>query len=393
MVGNGGRAANHPKSRGAAVDRTSRRKGRAAVVGMGERVTPGRSLQRNCVTSEPDEAHEVELDLGNRRIARVEMTLGMQRAGRRGRSSRPRVVLWLVLCALAGKASAWNDRGHMIVAAIAYDRLKPEVKARVDGLLRQNPEYASWTSGVAKARVKRVAFMRAATWPDFIKSAPGYENDGNRPKGPDASRNTGYDDRLQHRYWHYIDIPFSTDGTPLEYPPEPNALTQIAAFEEVLASPVQSDALKSYDLVWLIHLVGDVHQPLHATSRFTKDLPHGDEGGNRVLLCARPCRGELHSFWDDILGTSRSPDSALRAANGLGLAPPKGADDLREGDWIAESVALAKSAVYASPIGPGAGPYQMTPGYRKSAKLAAEGRVALAGARLAGVLNNVLERR
>ena len=288
------------------------------------------------------------------------MRLGMQGA----RSSRLWVVIGIVLCAKAGKVSAWNDRGHMIVAAIAYDRLGLEVRARVDELLRQNPQYANWTKGVAKAQAGKVAFMRAATWPDFIKSAPGYENDGNRPSGPDSSRNTGYDDHLQHRYWHYIDIPFSTDGTPLEYPPEPNALTQIEAFEEVLASEEKSDALKSYDLVWLIHLVGDVHQPLHATSRFTKDLPHGDEGGNRVLLCARPCRSELHSFWDDNLGTSKSPESAIRAANGLGTGPR-----------------------------PGAGPYRMTQSYRKAAKLAAENRVALAGARLAGVLNDVFERR
>jgi len=323
----------------------------------------------------------------------TERPLRLQPARREERSSRLLVVMGLILCALPGKTPAWNDRGHMLVAAIAYDRLEPEVRARVDELLRVNPRYASWTRGVGRVQAKKVAFMRAATWPDFIKRAPGYERDGNRPSGPDAARNTGYDDRLQHRYWHYIDIPFSTDGTPLEYPPEPNLLTQIQAFAQVLASAERSDEVKSYDLVWLIHLVGDVHQPLHTTSRFSKELPHGDEGGNRVLLCARPCRSELHSFWDDILGTSKNANSVIRAADSLGALPREGADDLREGDWIAEGVLLAKSSVYVSPIGPGAGPYEVTQAYRRAARLVAENRVALAGARLAGVLNSILDRR
>jgi len=45
--------------------------------------------------------------------------------------------------------------------------------------------------------------------------------------------------------------------------------------------------LKSYDLTWLIHLVGDVHQPLHCVARITKGDPEGDKGGNDVKLTAR----------------------------------------------------------------------------------------------------------
>jgi hypothetical protein len=51
-----------------------------------------------------------------------------------------------------------------------------------------------------------------------------------------------------------------------------------------------------------MHLVGDIHQPLHAVSRFTHELPQGDLGGNRVRLCAPPCRLKLHYFWDAALG-------------------------------------------------------------------------------------------
>jgi hypothetical protein len=56
--------------------------------------------------------------------------------------------------------------------------------------------------------------------------------------------------------------------------------------------------LKSYDLVWLMHLVGDLHQPLHCTARFAKTQKQGD-GGNGAKVCATSCRDSLHTFWDD----------------------------------------------------------------------------------------------
>ena len=208
--------------------------------------------------------------------------------------NRLSIALFLTLLTLARTASAWNSAGHMMVAAVAYERLTPEAHARVSHLLQLNPDYPKWIEHASGADRDRIAFVMAATWPDEIKSEGDYQNDGERPSGPDAARNIGYADHLQHRYWHYIDLPFSTDHTALIQPQVPNAQTQIALFRRTLASKEASDALKSYDLVWLLHLVGDVHQPLHATSRFTHSQPEGDAGGNRVALCQRPCRNELH---------------------------------------------------------------------------------------------------
>ena len=288
-------------------------------------------------------------------------------------------------------ALAWNDRGHMIVAALAYDRLDPAVRDRVDSLLRLNPQHASWVRGVARSRASEVAFLRASTWPDFIKRpAAGYTDDGNRPSGPQASQNIGYADRLQHRYWHYIDLPFSTDGTPLEDPVAPNAETQIEAFRAALRAPGTSDDVRSYDLAWLLHLVGDVHQPLHATSRFSAAFPHGDQGGNKVkVTCSPSCQRDLHAFWDDVLGRSTSPTAAIAAARKL-ATPPAPSTDLTTDAWIRESLALAQSTVYAAPVGDGAGPYLLTAAYRAAARAAATKQVQLAGARLAGVLNEAL---
>ena len=68
-----------------------------------------------------------------------------------------------------------------------------------------------------------------------------------------------------------------------------------------------------------------------------------------------------------------------------------GSEDLADGDWTAEGLGIAKSSVYVSPKGGGAGPHTLTQAYRLAAKATSEARVALAGARLAGVLNHDLQ--
>lgn len=294
-------------------------------------------------------------------------------------------------------AAAWDDFGHMVAAASAYDQLTPQVRDKVMMLLRLNPQYPAWVAGAAEDDKPRVAFLRASRWADDIKHDPAYVEDGtdggNRPSGKKAARNIGYADRLMHKYWHFIDLPFSADNTPLVPPLVPNAQTQIALFRKTLASSAAADALKSYDLVWLIHLVADVHQPLHAASRFDHAHPEGDAGGNGVLLCSAPCQRQerLHAFWDHILGVSTDIGRAVEEAAGLPPADPQLASIGDEGAWIRESFEAAQSAAYASPIGVGPGPYELTDGYRSAARELARQRLALAGARLANLLNEALQ--
>ena len=88
-------------------------------------------------------------------------------------------------------------------------------------------------------------------------------------------------------------------------PPSVNAQSQIEVMRKALGDPSTSDDIKSYDLVWLIHLVGDVHQPMHAVARFTKPHRNGDAGGNLLTLsCKAPvsCAGNLHSQWGRAAG-------------------------------------------------------------------------------------------
>src|SRR5262249_19243052 len=200
----------------------------------------------------------------------------------------------------------------------------------------------------------------------------------------------GYDDKVIHRYWHFVDLPFSRDGTDLKQPKKPNALTQIIVFRNTIRSNAANDDVKSYDLVWLLHLVGDVHQPLHATARFSRWSPDGDRGGNDVLLCEDPCKKNLHSFWDQAAGTGTGVTAIAKAADNLDEAE---ADEVEISDpqkWIEESFEIAKASVYKRPIGAGNGPFTVTASYKASARTIAEERIALAGGRLAKLLNDYL---
>ena len=288
----------------------------------------------------------------------------------------------------------------MMVAYIAYKRLTPAVRARVDDLLMRNPSYRAWEqtipATVSGREKRRRLFMLAATWPDQIKwHGSGYTDDGSDhgslPDGAGSGQNTGYGDRLRHRYWHFVYKPFTRDGSPLPAIPTPNAEERIRLFRHVLASTTESDDLKSYDLVWLLHLVGDVHQPLHAATRVSAMQPKGDQSGNLVRLCPAPRKDTLRPFWNTIPGPETSVTAAENSAKTLAAASAAEAAVLDEAMWVQESFDLARTRVYTPPIGEGAGPFAVTPAYRASARSVARTQIALAGARLANVLNAELK--
>jgi hypothetical protein len=191
-----------------------------------------------------------------------------------------------------------------------------------------------------------------------------------------------------HKYWHFIDTPFSIDGTTLPPIPTPNAQERIALFRTVLASS-SSDELKSYDLVWLLHIVGDIHQPLHAATRVSQADPEGDAGGNLVKLDCAKC--ELHFFWDDLLGRPNDLASVLKKARKLPNPKASLVAKMDEKMWVAEGFQAAQGVVYAPPVGLGDGPYTLPLEYKKRAGKLAKQRVALAGARLARLLNTELK--
>jgi len=301
-------------------------------------------------------------------------------------------------------AAAWNSFGHMTVGDIAYEHMTPEAKERAMQLIELNPSYDKWKSlagdNASDDETNRKIFSMATTWADDIKGDKSYHADGTHvgntpPDGPIATQNIGYADKNLHKYWHFDEHSFSTDGTPVEPTQVPNAATQIEAFRKTLASDAP-DELKSYDLTWMLHLVGDIHQPLHATARVDQHHPNGDVGGNFVKIECDDCPKNLHELWDQSLGPSGDftimPDTnAVQQADAnFPPAPASAVNNLDAASWGLESFNLAKQFVYKD-LPPGDGPFQLTDAYRDNAKAIAQTQAELAGERLAKILNTEMK--
>ena len=348
---------------------------------------------------------------------------------RTGRSRTVRMVTlpWLLVLALAApqQAWAWGNTGHEAVAWVAWQQLTSAAQKRVMELLamvptlhspdgtKSIPGFADWVkdlpSGLSAGDQNLYLFMRAATWPDTIKHEWLTDSDTPPASSPIPEPAIGYSDTASHGYWHFVDDGFASDMSKVPATPAPNAATQIAGLRTAIASADASlDLLKSYELVWLEHLVGDIHQPLHGTVRFFKN--QGDAGGNTVKIkvpaamaklfegtLSKSAPTELHAFWDDLPGEGQ-PAPALPFAVTFAKALPAATgavSDTEPNDWAAESLALAKKDAYRTPIGAGPTPssgssYTITQAYYNAALLDAKARIALAGARLAKLLNENL---
>ena len=215
---------------------------------------------------------------------------------------------------------------------------------------------------------------------------------------PTAGQNIGYADHNQHAYWHFKDIDFSPDGS---LQPAPNPIDIVTQLKVMIATlPAISgatDDVRSYDLVWILHLVGDAHQPLHAVSRFTKPIPNGDAGGNAESVI--PATGEtiaLHAYWDGIFGGYSSTFGAIFDADdrdGLAsLGVSQAAVEISDPEtWVEESAELAKQSAYAAPISFGKNAVLLTRDYETNARNIARSQAALAAERLATLLNQALQ--
>jgi S1/P1 Nuclease len=315
---------------------------------------------------------------------------------------------------------AWGNAGHEAVAFVAWQQLKPEVKTRVITLLKivptlhnsdgtkSIPGYQEWVTdlpaGLSQDQQNLYLFMRAATWPDSIKHQ--WLKDSDTPPAHLTKEvNIGFTDTASHGYWHFVDGAFASDTSKVPATPVPNAATQIAALRSYIASS-EDDEVKAYDLIWLEHLVGDVHQPLHGVVRFYAGK--GDQGGNAVPVklpaAIQKTFGsapkELHAFWDDLPGEGAPPVAlpvAAKFAGDLTAAPATDVAVTDPAKWAAESMTMAKKDVYVAPIGKSPtnaqskSGYLITQAYYDKAMQDAKDRVALAGARLAKLINENLK--
>jgi hypothetical protein len=307
-------------------------------------------------------------------------------------------------CALAlatllpsAQALAWNHKGHMAVAFVAYQQLSAREKTKVLRLLKSHPDFpmlAQLAGPKTSRNFGMLLFMHAARWPDLIRSDPRFFDETKSNAKP-TKQLPGFPDMMKHRPWHFKDEGFRDDGSSVTLPDDggQNAQAKIHEFEQSIGAPGESDAHRAYFLAWLEHLVGDVHQPLHCAARVTSSFPEGDHGGNLFVIAPTHLQEvgfvvkDLHTLWDDVLGA----DTTLAAVRTLGneaeaSTPTESADDLDEADWINESFNDAKTAVYKPLTNQHANVPQVTPQYLARARTLALGRIKLAGHRLAAVI-------
>ena len=285
----------------------------------------------------------------------------------------------LVFLLTAGTARAWNPQGHMLVAAMAYDQLAPAQRERLVVILRAHPDFAKWQEAapkdVAGFDFGRYAFMRAATWPDDVRKS-----------------GSPYD----HPPWHYVHFPLLPPDFPMEdAPPTENLLTAMAACEKVVADPAAAALDRAAYLSWIIHLVGDVMQPLHGGTLISADHPRpdGDQGGGLFFVNVAGNAMTLHWYWDCLAGTTLDTHELIERAGELERKFPRAAlaeldttKDVR--GWALESRRLAIDAAYLRGALPGSFRAEAVlpalPGdYAANARKLAERRLALAGYRLA----------
>jgi hypothetical protein len=299
----------------------------------------------------------------------------------------------------ARPAYAWDDFGHRVVARIAWENMTPQARARAIALLQGAPAGSGLggsMSGALSADQQVQLFVFAATWPDVVRSMDDSV----------AMRSEMY----HHPTRHYVDTFWRQETdfgpiTPVNRRPEGDLLRDAPRIQRWLATGTPE--LKALAVAWLIHLVGDIHQPLHASGRMSPRDPWGDAGGNDFKLdianptadSARQYRRTLHGLWDGIISDSlkagRPPaslEAVTSAANLIIHHHPRSEFAAQMGQksfeqWAQESVTIAQRDVYKAPL---VRDQAAPPAYRTAAYLAAEPRIALAGYRLADLLNQAL---
>ena len=308
------------------------------------------------------------------------------------------IVLALAFATLfaASPANAWGCKGHETVALIAERHLSPEAKEFVLALLKENP---------IDPQLKRYCGSAvndpmgdASTWADDIRNE--------RHNGP----------------WHYIDIPRGTvrgDGNLAPYCGKEGCVNEALAAQIVILKNKSAEPAKRVEaLRYIIHFVGDLHQPLHSTT-------NDDEGGNCVPLRyfrrkprehAHGFSPNLHSIWDSAIldrdaegADSHEYADRLEETYASSFEPWEKAG-IHVDEWIWESHDYAEKNVYA-PLTPTVAIEKPAPvhactddnnigarlldehisisePYQDQAAPIAERQIAIAGIRLALILND-----
>jgi hypothetical protein len=255
-----------------------------------------------------------------------------------------------VTLAIAPVAQAWGPLGHSVVAELAQRHLSPAAKAEVEHLL-------------ALDHTQSLADI--ASWPDEIR---------NDPKQQDLWKQT--------RAKHYIDFDGDCTYTPPRDCKDGQCVVEgIEHYTEILSDRSQPDEARLQALKFVVHFIGDIHQPLHANYQ-------QDAGGNKYQVQFQGQGMNLHRVWDSGLLSTRNLDWKAYAnmLDGEGFAPLPPAIaplDNPPAQWAEESCQITRNIYPAN--------HKIDQAYIDAELPVADSRLREAGRRLAEVLNIALQ--
>jgi S1/P1 Nuclease len=281
-----------------------------------------------------------------------------------------------ILAALPQQAAAWGDDGHKTVALIAQRFLTPAAKKQINAML------AADTDPLTKHD-----FASEATWADRFR-------DSNHRK----------DHYEETKRWHFVDLETSgPDMTAACFGRQPPSgmlasngdkmacvVDKIAQFAAELGAPGTDAEERLFALKFLLHFVGDMHQPLHASD-------NNDAGGNNIKVTVdgfkHSAKDELHGYWDtQFVDAIAKPPVAL-AKKLLAQISSDQAALWKEGtvdDWAMEAFMVSVNDVYGNPPLSKDMPQHLDSAYAAQAEKDVALQLSKAGVRLASVLNKAL---
>jgi hypothetical protein len=271
-------------------------------------------------------------------------------------------------------ALSWGDEGHEIVALVAQAFLAPDVRSKTSGLL------ATDTDSLTPHDI-----ASEATWAD---------------KFGDANRNGA---REKTHLWYFVDVEIShpdLDGACFGHPRIPAGtvasngpaqdcvVDKVEEFAAELSSPTTDPEERIVALKFLLHFVGDLHQPLHSSD-------DNDRGGNDKRVMAPGFKaGNLHHFWDTEFVDQLGTDSRSIASDLIGHITKAQEKDWSQGtaaDWAQESFQIARDDAYGQLPEPNVHhSYLLTEDYVSMATQDVALQLSKAGVRLAFIVNKAL---
>jgi len=254
------------------------------------------------------------------------------------------LISGLILSMQSAPVFGWGSKGHDVIASIAEAHLNKRAEKEVRKLLNGH------------------TMVYYSTWMDEIRSDSAY---------------------AYTRTWHYANVDEGKNYDPMNRLPEGDVVSAAMLSIDHLKNKNLPDSVRSMYLKFLIHLVGDMHCPMHAGRA-------SDRGGNDYPVLWKNEKTNLHRLWDDLLIESAKPWSRIEWAAYIDVAMNKKqrkaieAGDPRE--WFNETLVLARNIYENTPEN-----QAVPPGYVRKYTPVVEDQFLKAGYRLAGLLNGIFK--